>query len=70
MELVIQIFLGILAAYTVLGILVALLLVFRSVSKLDPVLANSKKSVRILLFPGMVATWPFLLKKMLKSEER
>ena len=68
MELVIQIFLGILAAYTVLGILVALLLVFRSVSKLDPVLANSKKSVRILLFPGMVATWPFLLKKMLKSE--
>lgn len=70
MELVIQIFLGILAAYTVLGILVALLLVFRSVSKLDPVLANSKKSVRILLFPGMVATWPFLLKKMLKSEEQ
>ena len=70
MELVIQIFLGILAAYTVLGILVALLLVFRSVSKLDPVLANSKKSGRILLFPGMVATWPFLLKKMLKSEER
>ncbi|MET1257740.1 hypothetical protein ABV409_00270 [Flagellimonas sp. DF-77] len=70
MELVIQIFLGTLAAYTILGILVSLFLVFRSVSKLDPVLANSKKSVRILLFPGMVATWPFLLKKMLKSEER
>jgi hypothetical protein len=29
---------------------------------------NTKKKVRILLFPGVVATWPFLINKLFKSK--
>ena len=30
---------------------------------MDPLLKNSKWTVRLLLFPGVVATWPFFLRK-------
>ncbi|BFP39859.1 hypothetical protein FGF1_07040 [Flavobacteriaceae bacterium GF1] len=67
MEVVVSIFLGVMAAYFIAGILFALFVVFVAASKIDPLLAHSKKKVRALIFPGLVATWPFLLGKLFKS---
>lgn len=68
MELGIQIFLGLLGSYVALGLLFALYFLFLGAKKIDPLMANSKKSVRLLLFPGVLATWPFLMGKLLKSK--
>lgn len=70
MEGVITVFLGILGGYYACGILFALYVVLIGVKKIDPQLADSKKSVRALVFPGLVATWPFLFFKMIKYKRK
>ena len=67
METVISIFLWVLGAYFIAGTLFGFYFLIIGAAKLDPQISNSKKSVRILLFPGAVATWPLLLAKLLKS---
>ena len=68
MELIIEIFLGTLAFYAVFGLLFGLYFLFAGAAKIDPLLGESKKGVRILLFPGIIATWPLFVKKALKSK--
>lgn len=66
MQLIIDIFLSIISGYFLLGFLFAIFFLLRP-SKIDPYMANTKKGVRFLLFPGVLATWPILLGKLLKS---
>lgn len=68
MELIINIFLGILGLYFSIGLLFALYFIFKGATKIDPLMQDTKKRVRILLFPGVVATWPFLIGKLFKSK--
>lgn len=64
---IINIFLIVLSVYFLIGFLFGVFFLLRA-SKIDPYMANTKKGVRILLFPGVIATWPFLLGKLLKSK--
>lgn len=68
MELVINIFLGFLAIYALLGLLFGLYFLFVGATKIDPLLGDSKKGVRVLLFPGVIATWPLFVKKAFSSK--
>ena len=68
MELIITIFLGVLGIYSVIGVLFALYFALFGARKMDPFMKETKKSVRLLLFPGVAATWPFLLKKIFISK--
>ncbi len=68
MSLIIDIFLGLLAFYVAFGCLFGLYFLFIGATKIDPLLADSKKGVRILLFPGVIATWPLFVKKAFKSK--
>ncbi len=65
---VINIFLAILGSYYAIGLLFGLYFLFKGAPKIDPLMADSKKKVRVLLFPGVVATWPFLISKLFKSK--
>ena len=65
---VINIFLAILGSYFAIGLLFGLYFLFKGAPKIDPLMADSKKKVRFLLFPGVVATWPFLISKVFKSK--
>ncbi len=69
MEIAIQIFLVLLAGYFGLGLLFGLYFIFLGATKVDPLMADTKKRVRALLFPGVVATWPFLIRKLFTSKE-
>jgi len=68
MLLIINIFLTILGVYFFVGFLFALYFIFKGAPKIDPIMLNTKKKVRVLLFPGIVATWPFLMGKLFKSK--
>lgn len=65
---VINIFLTFLGIYFVIGILFGIYFIFKGAPKIDPIMLNTKKKVRILLFPGIVATWPFLIDRLFKSK--
>lgn len=67
MNVVIDIFLGFLAFYAAFGLLFGLYFLFIGATKIDPSLANSKKGVRVLLFPGVMATWPLFIRKAFTS---
>ncbi|WP_353779622.1 hypothetical protein [Winogradskyella sp. 3972H.M.0a.05] len=67
MELIINIFLIVLGLYVLIGLFFGLLFLFKA-SKIDPLMADTKKKVRFLLFPGVIATWPFLIGKLFKSK--
>lgn len=53
----------VIALYLAVGVLFALVYVTRLAPSRDPVLASSPRRVRLLLLPGAVAVWPFLLTK-------
>lgn len=69
MELTINIFLIGLGLYFTFGFIFGLYFVFIGATKIDSFLKDSKKMVRLLLLPGVIATWPFLLRKLLKMKQ-
>ena len=68
MEIIIPIFLSLLGIYFLIGLLFGLYFLFKGDSKIDPLMADTKKKVRFLLFPGVITTWPFLIGKLFKSK--
>ncbi len=70
MEIIINIFLGFLAIYALLGLLFGLYFIFIGATKIDPLLTDTKKGVRVLLFPGVMATWPLFIRKAFQSKTK
>ncbi|MFT4851113.1 MAG: putative membrane protein [Sediminicola sp.] len=64
----INILLTIMGIYFFIGLIFGLYFIFKGATKIDPLMQNTKKKVRILLFPGVIATWPFLILKLFKSK--
>lgn len=67
-ETALRLFTGFLALYFGLGFLFGLFFLLGGAPKVDSYLKTTPKGVRLLLFPGTVATWPFLLKKLFKQK--
>ena len=65
---VITIFLVLLAVYVGIGLVFSLWFVLKGAVRIDPLMGNSKFKVRLLLAPGVLATWHFLLKKLLSKK--
>jgi hypothetical protein len=68
MEIIIPIFLTILGVYFATGLLFGLYFLFKGATKIDPLMQDTKKKVRFLLLPGVIATWPFLIGRLFKSK--
>ncbi|MCB0666054.1 MAG: hypothetical protein KDC80_09545 [Saprospiraceae bacterium] len=45
------------------GVVFSLYFVLKGAAKLDPLIAQSKWTVKLLLIPGAIATWPILWRK-------
>jgi hypothetical protein len=68
MIITINIFLTLLALYFAIGLLFGLYFLFKGATKIDPLMQNTKKKVRLLLLPGVIATWPFLIMRLFKPK--
>ena len=68
MEIAITVFLSVLAIYFLIGLVFAIIFLFGGASRVDPLMADSKRIVRLLLFPGCIAVWPFMISKMFKAK--
>ena len=67
MELIISLFLGCLGIYFTIGVIFGIIFLVKA-PKIDPLMADTEKKVRFLLFPGVITTWPFLIGKIFKSK--
>lgn len=65
METVIQIGVSLLGVYGGIGLFFALYFFFKGAFLIDDIVADSKWTVRLLLIPGAIGLWPFLLKKII-----
>ena len=65
---IINIFITFLGIYFAIGFLFGLYFIIKGAPKIDPLMINTKKKVRVLLFPGIIATWTFLIAKLFKSK--
>lgn len=54
--------LGVLGAYAALGAIFAIVFVARGIEVVDSVAKDSTIEFRLIVFPGVVALWPFLLR--------
>ena len=52
--------------YLALGILFALAFVAIGIGRVDPVAKDSSVGFRLIIFPGVVAMWPWLLKRWMR----
>ena len=68
MEDVITVFIGLFGIYLLLGVLFGIYFFIKGAARIDPLITDSKWTVRLLLFPGTIGLWPFLLKKLLKKK--
>lgn len=53
--------------YAALGVLVAPLLIFRFVERFDPAAAQSTWGFRLIVLPGAILLWPYLLRRALQG---
>ena len=58
------------ALYLGLGVLFGLYFIISGAKKLDPVIKESGWGVRLLIFPGSVGMWPFLLTRLISSNSK
>ena len=70
MEAIIELFLLVLGLYFLLGFLFGLYFLFGGAVKVDPLMGDSKWIVRLLLFPGCIAVWPFLVFNLIRSKNK
>jgi len=59
--------LGIAGAYLGIGAIVAVPLVLSGIGRIDPAAKAAPWSFRILVFPGVVAFWPLLLRRWISA---
>ena len=52
-----------LGLYVLIGVLVALPFVVRGVNRIDPAAAGGSGGFRLLIFPGCVALWPWVISR-------
>ncbi len=69
MEIVIQVFLIFLGIYAGIGLLFGIYFFVKGASQLDPLIKDSKWTVRLLLFPGAVGLWPIVLLKIINLQK-
>ncbi|MCI4666690.1 MAG: hypothetical protein MRZ79_00915 [Bacteroidia bacterium] len=64
----IQIFIWLLYAYMIIGVLVGAWFLATAAAKIDEDIRGAKWYTKLLLFPGAVALWPVLLRKALNHK--
>lgn len=59
-----------LGVYVLLGTLFAIVFVIRGVGRIDPDARSGTWGFRLLIFPGVVAFWPYLMRRWLTGASR
>jgi len=59
-----------LLSYFAVGMLFAVVFITLGISRMDPVARGSGLGFRVIVLPGVIALWPFLLMRWARGGER
>jgi hypothetical protein len=62
-----EILVGTMTWYAAAGVVFAIVFVARGVSRVDEHAAGAGLGFRMIIFPGVVALWPFLLSRWMRA---
>lgn len=68
LEFLVHSLLGAVALYLIAGVLVAAYISIRGLARIDPAVVGATWGFRLLAFPGLIAFWPLMLRKWLRSD--
>ena len=68
MEQVIDVLLLLLLIYGCVGVAFGIFFIFKGAQKLDPEVKNSPWHFRLMILPGSILLWSYLLIKMIRNE--
>ena len=68
MKIIALIIINVILLYLIIGVFFSLYFFVKGAAKIDPLIKDSSKKVRVLLIPGAIVTWVFLLPKVLASK--
>jgi hypothetical protein len=57
-----------LAAYIAIGVAFGLYFVFKGIARIDPAAAHAGIAFRLLMLPGAVGLWPWLLIRLVRAK--
>ena len=66
-ELVVTLFVYAFELYLLAGVIFAIVFVRGLVDRIDPVVHGSTRGFRLIIIPGVVAMWPWLLLRVKRS---
>jgi hypothetical protein len=66
-ELAAELFVGALTGYAAVGFVFAIAFLARGVSRIDGQAAGAGLGFRLMIFPGVAALWPLLLKRWIRA---
>lgn len=64
---IVSILVNLLGLYAALGLVFAVPFVVRGVGRIDPMASSGSWGFRLIVLPGVVALWPWLLGRWLRS---
>jgi len=67
--LIVSIILVIAASYLAIGFVFAIAFIFKGVTKIDEGAHGATWGFRIIILPGTIVFWPFLLNKWIKASK-
>ena len=70
MERIAQLIPSIILVYLAIGSLFGVYFFVKGAAQIDPLIKESKWTVRLLLVPGAIGLWPLLLGKLFKNLKR
>ena len=66
MESIIQVLIYVFSGYLLIGLAFSVLFYMKGLSKIDKNAIGSTLGFKLIIFPGVLMLWPFLLTKWLK----
>ena len=69
MESIVSIIPVLILTYIGIGVLFSIYFFIKGAAQLDPLILDSKWTVKLLLVPGAIGLWPFLLVKLITSKK-
>lgn len=67
-KILVDIVLLLLGSYFLLGLLFGLFVFISGGEKVDPLLKENSWKLRLLILPGLIAIWPFLVMRLFKNK--
>ena len=67
--MIVEIVLNVIAVYLICGFVFSIAFLIKGISKIDKGVGGGTIGFKIIIIPGMIVFWPYLLKKWIRANK-